>query len=167
MSKWIFYETKLKSVDSQCGTSREQITGLLGLRKPEWINNLVVHVTKSSHHKTQCNSQYTLLLYDLQREGGFAMRVFFFIIGVHMRKETKRMCQKMTAIDVAGRTWCHVELCKVSRFTCCLKWLVCVSQGGRQDRRTIGEQLVSCDHHKLLCLHLTLDGHAVLLRTTG
>lgn len=51
--------------------------------------------------------------------------------------------------------WCHAEGRGVSRFTCYLKWLVCISRRGRENRGTIREQLVSSDRHKLLCLHLT------------
>lgn len=71
------------------------------------------------------------------------------------RKESKRMCQKTTATDDAGLHDVTLS-CASLKVHILLKWLVCVSLRGRENRSTTVEQLVSSDHHKLLCLYLTL-----------
>ena len=91
-----------------------------------------------------------------------------------MRKETKDC-----AINIFQRAWrrfkwCRVQQCWRSQGSHVAEMISVHSQGGRENRSSTVEQSVSSDHHKLLCLHLTLPAtllyaglHATSCFSTG
>lgn len=104
----------------------------------------------------QCHGQYALLLYELQRERGFNHERLFNVSAYEKRVEVnvpeKSMSFREHDAGLHDVTFSRAR----SQGSHAAEMISVHSQRGRENRGTTVEQLVSSDHHKLLCLHLTL-----------